>query len=146
MKTVEFKQAVEGLGFNLGKYVDDDSQLRFRVYDDNGKCIGSVYKDSQYTHSIYAYNIKELGEEKTHKLAELLFEYASTPLDEREEPKKWYLRDPVTTDDVVLNICKSTGRRIWNTKADTGWYKNQFTRAEIEAFTFPAEHLIEVGE
>ncbi|MBC1524927.1 hypothetical protein HB884_12025, partial [Listeria booriae] len=141
MKTSEFKQAVEALGFTV---VKEDRNL---VINGEGSLwLADVSLKYKYALRIYFGAIDEVGEEKTRKLAEILFEYASTPLDEREEPKKWYLRDPVISDKhknylAISKHYKNVRHFGWETPRRD--YQTKFTRAEIDAFEFEHAHLIE---
>lgn len=140
MKTVEFKQAVEELGFCV---IDEGNSLAIEKRNLYDGWLGDVSLKYQYGMRNCFDASKFIGEEKTRKLAELLFEYAATPLDEREEPKKWRIKCPIT--DYYLNF-NNDGiiKPIWSASAiETDSWKSKFTRAEIEAFTFPTEHLIE---
>ncbi|MBC1474945.1 hypothetical protein HB852_09975 [Listeria grandensis] len=142
MKTSEFKKAVEALRFDLGHSGDGTTIDMFMVYDEDSHHVGSVYTKHKYGMRICFDAVEELGEKKAHKLAELLFEYASTPLDEREEPKKWYIKCPITGE--YLNVDKTNQNEMtWSDFSEVGHYKTKFTRAEIDAFEFEHAHLIE---
>ncbi|MBC1290519.1 hypothetical protein [Listeria booriae] len=137
MKTSEFKQAVEALGFTV---VKEDSNL---VLNGEGSLwLADVSLKYKYALRIYFGAIDEVGEEKTRKLAEILFEYASTPLSEREEPKLYYLKCPIT--GAYLNVAKNDpSALIWSDFKEVGHFKTKFNRAEIDAFEFPHDHLKE---
>ncbi|MBC1564126.1 hypothetical protein [Listeria booriae] len=138
MKTSEFKQAIEGLGFTV---VKEDSYL---VINGGGSLwLADVSLKYKYALRIYFGAIDEVGEEKTKELFELLTAYASSPIAEREEPKKYYVKCPVT--DFYLKIKKDESTKpIWSaSKPESELWKSKFTRAEIDAFEFPTDHLKE---
>ena len=60
--------------------------------------------------------------------------FAETPLDEREEEKKYYLRHKWIkgTCDNYLNFYKSRTGYVINDKTETNTCKTQFTRKEID--------------
>ncbi|MBC2188686.1 hypothetical protein [Listeria booriae] len=137
MKTSEFKQAIEALGFTV---VKEDSDL---VINGEGSLwLADVSLKYKYALRIYFGAIDEVGEEKAKELFELLTAYASTPIAEREEPKKWYLKCPIT--GAYLNVAKNDpSALIWSDFKEVGHFKTKFTRAEIDAFEFEHAHLIE---
>ncbi|WAO22069.2 hypothetical protein [Paenilisteria newyorkensis] len=143
MKTVEFKQKVEELGYKIMTINIDETQ--FRIYN-NDVLIVVVNKNKFMGFDTAFEEFGEVGEHRQLELGSLIFEYAATPLDEREPERKWYLRDPVISDESFnyLKINRKTGTRTYGEKYDYGdnW-QTSYTRAEIEAFTFPTEHLIE---
>lgn len=143
MKTSEFKQTVEELGYKIMSINIDETQ--FRIYN-NDVLIAVVNKNKFMGFDTAFEEFGEVGEHRQLELGSLIFEYASTPLDEREEERKWYLRDPVISDKQwnYLNINRKTGDRIYGGKYDHGdnW-QTSYTRDEIEAFTFEHAHLIE---
>ncbi|RQW65828.1 hypothetical protein DUK53_14535 [Listeria sp. SHR_NRA_18] len=143
MKTSEFKQAVEELGYSIG--FGGASEPCFSINNRKGTlAFVEVYKvvgiDTTFG------RFEQLSDAEKQSLGALLFEYAATPLDEREPERKWYLRDPVISDESFnyLKINRKTGTRTYGEKYDYGdnW-QTSYTRAEIEAFTFSTEHLIE---
>ncbi|KMT62542.1 hypothetical protein [Paenilisteria newyorkensis] len=137
MKTSELKAILEEMG--LAAY---ETKEGFRVAESNCT-IATVNNRREHVMRIYMDAHAALGREAVAELFELMTAYASTPLDEREEPKKWRIKCPIT--DYYLNF-NNDGiiKPIWSASAiETDSWKSKFTRAEIEAFTFPTEHLIE---
>ncbi|MBC2163454.1 hypothetical protein [Listeria booriae] len=135
MKTKEFKKAVEALGFDL---FSNRGYIRIDIEDEifaSVNCNRALEFDVDYT----AY--KDLADIDKRALFTLLFEYASTPIAEREEPKKYYVKCPITK--MYLNQeTQDDDSFLWTTsKRETSDYRTKFTRAEIEAYDL--EHLIE---
>ncbi|MBC2318758.1 hypothetical protein [Listeria booriae] len=142
MRTSEFKAILDEM--DLAVY---ESESAFIITEDELNWdIANVSKDYERIMSIEENAYEAIGSEQTRKLFELLTAYASTTLDEREEPKMWYLRDPVLSDESFnyLKINRKTGDRIYGDKYDYGdnW-QAYYTRAEIDAFEFPTDHLKE---
>lgn len=136
MKTNEFKKAVDELGFRIVVY---EGFLGIETSLYNRIAYVSTTKIAEISNNNVAFG--NLSDTDKHALFELMTAYASTPLDEREPERKWYLRDPITGQH--LSIRKEDSYRRWNSFIDQPKWQITFTRAEIDAFTFPTEHLIE---
>ncbi|MBC1615412.1 hypothetical protein HB904_04385 [Listeria booriae] len=139
MKTSEFKTMLDKM--DLAVY---ESESAFIITEDELNWdIANVSKDYERIMSIEENAYEAVGNEQTCELFELLTAYASTPLDEREEPKKWYLRDPVTSDKDENYLNYEGGEYFFCSKDDEDDCQTKFTRAEIDAFEFEHAHLIE---
>ncbi|MBC2263736.1 hypothetical protein HCB37_04310 [Listeria booriae] len=145
MKTSEFKQAVEEIGLDLGSVGSETSVNMYMIFDpDTRGDVATIFKNDLYGMRVSGDASNRIGEEKAKELFDLLTAYASTPLDEREEPKKWYLRDPVISDKAenYLNY-EEDGECFFCNKDEKHGWQTKFTRAEIDAFEFEHAHLIE---
>ncbi|MBC1491427.1 hypothetical protein HCI99_06270 [Listeria booriae] len=141
MNTSEFKAILDEM--DLAVY---ESESAFIITEDELNWdIANVSKDYERIMSIEENTYEAIGSEQTCELFELLTAYASTPLSEREEPKKWYLRDPVISDTGCnyLNINYLLVKRDFMGRLEGGGWQTKFTRAEIDAFEFEHAHLIE---
>ncbi|RQW65349.1 hypothetical protein DUK53_16810 [Listeria sp. SHR_NRA_18] len=138
MKTVEFKQKVEALGYSIG--VTGASEPCFCINNRRGT-LAFVEVNKVVGIDTTFGRFEQLSDAEKQSLAELLFEYAATPLDEREEPKKWRIKCPIT--GLYLNKDRDRDKYTWSSSREVLSYQTQFTRAEIEAFTFEHAHLIE---
>ncbi|MDU2648337.1 hypothetical protein [Anaerococcus vaginalis] len=128
MKTKEFIKRVEELGFGVKVY---DSQIRILA---NDFIISVVYIGREYM--INTYKPVSLAFRNEDELFDLIIKYAKTPVDEREEEKKFYLKHrwmrTINGFSRALKIDIDCGI------ADVGYicpslgYKNQFTKKEIE--------------
>ncbi|MBC1525453.1 hypothetical protein HB884_14685, partial [Listeria booriae] len=141
MKTKEFKKAVEALDLVV-------RETDYAYLIDGDKCYNSIASVSKVYKAVMRVTLRTydvLDGKQTDELFELLTAYASTPLDEREEPKKWYLRDPVISDTGCnyLNINYLLVKRDFMGRLEGGGWQTKFTRAEIDAFEFEHAHLIE---
>ncbi|MBC2239789.1 hypothetical protein [Listeria booriae] len=144
MKTSEFKQAVEEIGLDLGSVGSETSVNMYMIFDpDTRGDVATIFKNDLYGMRVSGDASNRIGEEKTKELFELLTAYASTPIEEREEPKKYYVKCPIT--DFYLKIKKDESTKpIWSaSKPESELWKSKFTRAEIDAFEFPTDHLKE---
>lgn len=88
----------------------------------------------KFKNSYADWDYLSIGDKKN--LFGLIVEYVSTPVDEREEPKKYYLRHRwlgVKDDEWnYLNCLLSDSDYYLNSHEDTGNIKTQFTRENIE--------------
>ena len=91
MKTKEFTRRVEELGF----YVDKERRI-FSIYgsDDQTDDMPLAFVDRYYPYQINTsfMELNTLSNRTKKELFKLLTDYASTPIDEREEEKKYYLK------------------------------------------------------
>lgn len=145
MKTSEFKARLNTIGFELvqGKHNENFFMIKNIVSE---LVVADFYK-IKCSCDCKDFSLDKaflnLGADTQAQLVSLLEIYASTPLDEREEPKKWYLRDPVISDKDENYLNYEEGEYYFDTDYESSIAQTQFTRAEIDAFTFPTEHLIE---
>lgn len=128
MKTKELIERVKELGFEIiraGSHID----IMF-----NDFIVAGVYTDQMHVMTFYSH--EKLLLTNVDKLFNLLVEYAKTPINEREEEKKFYLRhryfrfyngsSKYLGMDLVkyeLDLCSKITYR---------WVKNQFTEKEVD--------------
>lgn len=132
MKTKEFIKKVKELGF--GVYTDD--RYLYIEYGYYNYGVATIDMTQRYWLSIsYNYDI-ELDEDIKKELYELCFEYTVTPVDEREEEKKFYLKHRWMTTmggfPKGLRINIGTGTADVEQMIPMIGYENQFTKKEIE--------------
>lgn len=131
MKTKEFIKRVEELGYLFHNYKN-----AVVIYGMNQKYAAQVWKDKRYKLDMCSENIDDLQEKVKGELFDLLVEYARTPLDEREEEKKFYLKHRYFR--FYNGSSKYLGMDLLKDKPDLyskiayEWVKNQFTLKEIE--------------
>lgn len=144
MKTKEFIEKVEKLGFTIEYYKNPFSNIKSNCDYDlitisaNNQVLVKIWTNCQYAistisdgHSnyLYGYDIDELYK--------LCFEYTSTPVEDREEEKRYYLRHKwiKTIGNVLkmfLNYYEEEDKFYLYTKAQTPFVKTAFTEKEIE--------------
>lgn len=82
-----------------------------------------------------------------HQLFHILAEYAATPIEEREEEKKYQFRFPGLGKGYnYLNISEHLGEVILNNSDEGYTYKTSFTQSEIDDFPDDIKRLISVAE
>ena len=145
MKTKEFIKRVIESGFTINYYVNPCSNatkptcgFHALIISDNEDDLVTVWTESQYAISTIvdgfcAYKINEPLDE----LYKLCFEYASTPVSEREEEKKYYLKHRYLVQagnctTAFLNYTTHNDTLYLYTKGQTYSVKTQFTLKEIE--------------
>lgn len=142
MKTNEFIKAVEELGF-----ITASTTKLIRVKDQEGIGLVLVRKDKWLElDTIWNQGIAE-------QLFDLAVEYAKTPIEEREEPKKYYLRHKYLHGDGgynFLNFDKYDNDYLLSTNNNSPTYQTEFTQEEINNLPFEVIEseweLIEVQE
>ncbi|MBC2166178.1 hypothetical protein HCB26_06305 [Listeria booriae] len=136
MKTSEFKTILNEMDLAVYEW-----ESAFIITEDELNWdIANVSKDYERIMSIEENAYEAIGSEQTCELFELLTAYASTPIAEREEPKKYYVKCPITGQ--YLNKSEGENKALWWSNA-YGNESNKFTREEIESFARKRDYLIE---
>lgn len=123
MKNKEFVKGVKGYGYSIV-----DFEVVYAIFSEFGYLIAYVSKVTQCEFELY-YK-KELGRE----LFSLIVVYSATPIEDRDEEKKFYLRHrwmggiPVN----YLNISLASDDFFLDDKNENFGKKTAFTRKEIE--------------
>lgn len=128
MKTKEFIKKVKELGFEIiraGSHID----IMF-----NDFIVAGVYTDQMYVMTFYSH--EKLLLTNVDKLFDLLVEYAKTPVDERKEDKKFYLRHrwfkPSPIYKNYLNYWIGNDEYWLDYKNESKEIQTQFTLKEID--------------
>ena len=114
MKRKEFITQVEKLGFRVIKVMNYVEVAKY------GMPILEVFEDKPYSIDIIKAEFDNLTEADRKQLFTFATEYAATPLEEREEEKRYVIRDK---DGIVLNYL------IWYSFPSIGW---KYTSKEDE--------------
>lgn len=134
MKTNEFIKEVEALGF----YTETLLQAGVGVFTKHGECVLSIGSRNVYKIDCF-YNAYDKLEPYTRRiLFKLAVEYASTPLEERVEEKKYCIK-------FKANSVKDRGYKFINYDIEDNEYfvkdedetdcvKTQFTKQEIKEY------------
>lgn len=130
MKKSEFINKVKGLGYDV---CSGDREVLI-VTPDKTKNVARVLNKEQYSMETYM-SEEEIGED----LFNLCTEYAQTPLEEREEEEKFYLKKIKRFYDryydetsKFLNVWKDRDYYHLGTIDQTCKFKTQFTQKEID--------------
>lgn len=143
MKTKEFIEKVEKLGFCIEYYKNPFSNVKSRDYD----LITIYHKDrilvKVWTNCKYAISTISDGHfcfingYDVDKLYKLCFEYANTPVMDRNEEKKFLIKHKYLVSKAIcqVNLAKNKEKNVYrviNCKVDNLVYQVQFTFNEIE--------------
>lgn len=128
LTTKEFIKEVQELG--LKTLEKSDSIL---IYDGYYQA-ACVYKNELFSINTSYAAFDNLSEELQEKLYSLIDEYASTPIDEREEQERFFLKFKIETDDDCnfLNYDKNDDEPTLDNSLETSNFQTRFTQKEID--------------
>ncbi|WP_296113072.1 hypothetical protein [uncultured Anaerococcus sp.] len=132
MRTKEFIRRVKSLGFKVG--------IAYKCNDEIRAIIISDYEESEFVRIwSHRYAMSTIADGfnscmNSNELYKLCFEYASTPPEDREEEKKFYLEHTWMNSPgfryLTMNIYN--GDYYLNSDKKCEWEKKQFTLKERE--------------
>lgn len=127
LTTKEFIKEVEKLGLEVDEVINTIS-----IYDGNDE-LAYIYKNKKFCVGTYPGFSEYLSEELQEKLYNLIDEYARTPLDEREEQERFFLKFKIETDDDCnfLNYDKNDDEPTLDNSLETSNFQTRFTQKEI---------------
>lgn len=128
MKVDEFIKKVEDLGYTVKEY---EYCYCIRVDDMNGnKNYGFAYVGKVKSNNMEICPVSENGDVE---LFNIMVEYASTPINERGEEVKYYLRQrPTLLSNGILNYSLKSERWFYDCETQTRNIVTEFTEKEIE--------------
>ena len=147
MKYSEFKAEVEKLGFEVEE--NPNTVVAFRESD--GSIIGKVYKQTTACLNTKWSSFVLLKDNEKNELLDLFARLAKTPLAEREEEKRYYLRN-------VSPLLRGSGRGYLAKNKDTleyyalslkcseEFYQTIFTESEINQMDITGFQKVDVPE
>ena len=129
----ELLQKIEELGYN---YTYDRQWDKLRI--------SPTGEPKAYYISIGNYDFKVhdgyvVSSERSKKLVRYILDYLDTPIEEREEEKKYYLKVPFH-DYAYLNFYKCC--YIFAGKMQEAGYQKKFTQKEIDAMPFDTNFFV----
>lgn len=145
MRYSEFKTEVEKLGF-----VVEDGTPIYVDKSKNGETLMSIGKHKQFWLDPGWSGFNNLTEDQKLKLYELAYQLTKTPLAEREEEKRYYLRlatkIDVYEDRRYLNMDIPNEKYTLSENKDDAYYKAIFTESEIAQMDITGFEKVEVTE
>ena len=132
MKTSEFIERVT-LNKNIIGLEIEDVEC-FRLISRRRKTLARVSKNKELEIDTESSDFSFLPKKEKEDLFYLIIEYARTPLEEREEPKKYKLRHKLVKDS-YLNYIKDEKELEFSTEDENSQFKTAFTIQEWEALT-----------
>lgn len=132
MKTKEFIKRVEELGYSFSS-----SYYCWEIRNKKNHLIAVVSKDVLYKISTDSAYWDVIPDEDKNKLLELIVEFASTPVEDREEEKKFLIQHKylVSKNLLLVNLAWNKLKDVYrsiNLKVDNHIYQAQFTFKEYE--------------
>lgn len=127
LTTKEFIKEVQELGLKTSE--KSDSIL---IYDGYYQA-ACVYKNELFSINTSYAAFDNLSEELKEKLYNLIDKYARTPLDEREEQERFFLKFKIKTADNCnfLNYDKNDDEPTLDNRLETSNFQTRFTQKEI---------------
>ena len=114
------------------------NNIPFKEYDKVIEVTGLARVLKTSVAAVKIYDVTLLYPDKI-KCLEKILEYAKTPLEEREEEKKYLLRTPFN-DCIYLNFYKDS--YMFAGKIQEAGYQTKFTQKEIDAMPFDTNFFI----
>ncbi|WP_416335064.1 hypothetical protein ACKRLN_01795 [Anaerococcus sp. DFU013_CI05] len=139
MKTKEFIERVKQLGLHV-----EEDRLFIRLFDyDSDEDLAVIFKYTMYNFNTLFLGFRLVNDDFKKELFDLLVEYASTPIEEREEEKKFYLRHRWAKTKNGNWLYMALRKRpnisyltLQGSNEDVFEYKVRFTKKEIEDIKF----------
>ena len=128
MKYTEFEKKVKEISDTLNVIHWGDTACVYKA----GQIVVRVGKTRKYAVSTIGHVWDWITDPSREKLYTLATELASTPLEEREETKRYYYRLPYMGDVGYLNYHSDMKVISYSTKKETSSFKTEFTREEYE--------------
>ena len=146
MKYSEFKTEVEKMGF----VVEDEGTPIYVDKSKDGETLVLIGKHKRFWLDPGWSGFNNLTEDQQLKLYDLAYQLAKTPLAEREEEKRYYLRlatkIDVYEDRRYLNMDIPNEKYTLSENKDDAYYKAIFTESEIAEMDITGFEKIEVTE
>ena len=145
MKYSEFKREVEKLGFTHSKRCE---QVVVKV---DGQTVMDISTGRKYIVDNEWNKYQQLNETTQGELFDLAYQLAKTPLAEREEEKKYYLKLelPIPLEDSPmrwLNQKVGASKYHFGSQENIRDYKTIFTESEVAQMDLTGLKLIEVKD
>lgn len=112
---------------------DHDNSVVFIGRD--GKILARVFVNETHAFDHAWHGFYELKKQSKDRLLTLIYEYAMTPLEEREEPKKYKLKHKLAKGYSYLNYGEHDKELRFSTEEQIGVFKTAFTIQEWESLT-----------
>lgn len=107
----------------------------FRLISKRSKTLARVSKSKELEIDTDYNNFSFLPKKEKEDLFYLIIEYAMTPLEEREEPKKYKLKHKLARGYSYLNYDEDEKELRFSTEKQIGVFKTNFTIQEWETLT-----------
>lgn len=131
MKTEEFKNKLEEMGFCIA---DNAGMLSVYSKHNLNNRVFLVDSITRFRADTFSGEFESLDNGTKEKLFNLIINYVCTPVEKREEEKKYYLRHKwlYSRDCNYLNFKSDENSYMLSYSYDWYGHKKQFTKAEID--------------
>ena len=133
MRTSEFIERVN-LNKNIIGLEIEDVEC-FRLISKRRKTLARVSKNKELEIDTDSNDFSFLPKKEKEDLFSLIIEYAITPLEDREEPKKYKLKHKLVRGYSYLNYDEDDKELRFSTEKQIGVFKTTFTIREWELLT-----------
>ena len=133
MRTSEFIEKVN-LNKNIIGLEIEDVEC-FRLISKRRKTLARVSKSKELEIDTDSNDFSFLPKKEKEDLFSLIIEYAMTPLEEREEPKKYKLKHKLVRGYSYLNYDEDEKELRFSTEKQIGVFKTNFNIQEWETLT-----------
>ena len=134
MKVKELKEAIKDIGFHNDINLKVTEDIYAFYIESKNKTLAIVSKSEKCLIGINYQNFSEQEEKLRQTLFDVIYEFASTPPEERQEEKKYYLRhkflDSLQTN--YLNFSREIELFKLSTLKHDNNKQTQFTMGEID--------------
>ena len=138
MKYSEFKREVEKLGFTYSKRCE---QVAVKV---DGQTVMDISTGRKYIVDNEWNKYQQLNETTQEQLFDLAYQLAKTPLAEREEEKKYYVKLPSVTKSMrVVYLVKDTSN---GDKVSVDWSNEDFVTCGPTIYRFTEQEIKDIDE
>ncbi|UXR49099.1 hypothetical protein [Staphylococcus simulans] len=147
MKTKEFIASVKKFGLKVrgGTSASGSKQLLFYI-PSNCNPVVEVCVNHEYTFNTNWCGFNEMSDEEKENLFKVIVEYASTPLDDREEPKKYQFQFVnFGAQWNYLAKSRADGQFYMDNKVEIGACQTEFNNKEISELPSWVHEMLEQG-
>ena len=147
MKTKDFIEKVEALGYVVDKI---DTHLVIEERGEIALALVSSWERFAMTTDFHEFKT-HLSDQEAEKLAGLIFVYTATPIEDREEEKRYYLRNssPLLRGSGRGYLAKNKDTLEYyalSLKCSEEFYQTIFTESEINQMDITGFERVEVPE
>ena len=147
MKTKDFIEKVEALGYVVDKI---DTHLVIEERGEIALALVSSWERFAMTTDFHEFKT-HLSDQEAEKLAGLIFVYTATPIEDREEEKRYYLRNssPLLRGSGRGYLAKNKDTLEYyalSLKCSEEFYQTIFTESEIAEMDITGFEKVEVPE
>ena len=134
MKIKEFKEEIDNIGLFSGEDLEVTDHISYFYIESGSKILATVGKSMIGIIDTNFPDFSKVEERLRQALFDTIYEFASTPIEERGDEKKYYLKHRFLNGSVnqFLNRNLIDSRLDLSTKKDYSEFQTKFTQKEID--------------